>query len=235
MTLRLQLDRDGGVVLIGVINRRRLDWLSALLALLPRDEAVRERDGAVYASRNVLELCPALIEAWRTERLTELLGDVLGAEVGLVRGLYFDKPPQQTWALPWHKDLTIAVREPIEAEGYSKPRLRAGVWHCEPPVEVLQAMLTLRIHLDEVTEENGPLQVLSGSHRTGKPLRIDDFQPQPVLVNAGDVFAMRPLLAHCSGRSREGTQRHRRVLHLEFAGMPKLPGGHEWHAFHPVT
>ena len=29
-------------------------------------------------------------------------------------------------------------------------------------------MLTARLHLDEVTEENGPLRVLPGSHRGGK-------------------------------------------------------------------
>ena len=221
-------------MLAGAMDRQSVHRLASLLSSLSANDAVRQREGAVYASRNVLELCPALVDAWRTERLIRLLVGVLGAEVGLVRGLYFDKPPQQTWALPWHKDLTIAVREPIEVDGYSKPRLRAGVWHCEPPVEVLQAMLTLRIHLDDVTEENGPLEVLPGSHRTGKTLKIDDFQPRSVLVNAGDVFAMRPLLAHCSGRSREGTQRHRRVLHLEFAGMPTLPGGHDWHTFHSV-
>ncbi len=229
-----RLLEDGCEILTRVFGVSDIDGMTSQLAELATDEAVRVREGAVYASRNVLELCPGLVEAWRTDILVELLGNVLGDGVGLVRGLYFDKPPQQTWALPWHKDLTVAVREPIEVTGYSKPRLRAGVWHCEPPVEVLAAILTLRIHLDDVTSENGPLEVLPGSHRTGKSLKIDDFQPRAVLVNAGDVFAMRPLLAHCSGRSKAGTQRHRRVLHLEFAGMRELPGGHEWHTFHQV-
>ncbi len=229
-----ELDSHGGVVLAEAIDGGELDRLACLLTSLPTDDAVRQREGAVYASRNVLALCSGLVDAWRSDVLVELLVSVLGDGVGLVRGLYFDKPPQQTWALPWHKDLTIAVREPREVAGYSKPRLRAGVWHCEPPVEVLEAMLTLRIHLDDVTSENGPLEVLPGSHRTGKRLKIDDFQPCAVLVKAGDVFAMRPLLAHCSGRSQPDTQRHRRVLHLEFAGMRSLPGGHEWHTFHPV-
>ncbi len=224
----------GGTVLADVYGDAELGQLASLLRRLPTNDAVRQREGAVYASRNVLALCPEIVDAWRTDELVELLVDVLGEDVGLVRGLYFDKPPQQTWALPWHKDLTIAVRDNREVPGYSKPRIKAGVWHCEPPACVLEAMLTLRIHLDEVTSENGPLEVLPGSHRTGKQLKIDDFQPRAVLVNAGDVFAMRPLLAHCSGRSREGTQRHRRVLHLEFSGMRELPGGHEWHTYYPV-
>jgi ectoine hydroxylase-related dioxygenase (phytanoyl-CoA dioxygenase family) len=199
------------------------------------NDAVRERGGAAYACRNVLELCPPLVTAWRTAPLIVLLDRVLGQEAGLVRGLYFDKPPAQTWALPWHKDLTIAVRDDREVPGYSKPRLKAGVWHCEPPLSVLEGMLTLRIHLDEVTEENGPLEVLPGSHRTGKELRMSRFEPRRILAGAGDVLVMRPLLAHSSGRSHAGTRRHRRVLHLEFAGVRQLPGGQQWHAFYPVA
>jgi hypothetical protein len=44
---------------------------------------------------------------------------------------------------------------------------------------------------------------------------------------------MRPLLAHCSGRSSPGTTRHRRVVHLEFAARPELPDGYAWHDFLP--
>ena len=42
--------------------------------------------------------------------LASALQTALGPGLGLVRVLYFDKPPGQSWALPWHKDLTIAVR-----------------------------------------------------------------------------------------------------------------------------
>ncbi len=220
-----------------IFSPRLLQTIQCSLAPLSHDtaeEAVRSRHQTIYASRNVLELCPDVVAAWREPRLLQFVLDVLGADAGLVRGLYFDKPPEQTWALPWHKDLTITVREDCEVPGYSTPRQRAGVWHCEPPLDVLEAMLTLRIHLDAATADNGPLEVLPGSHRTGKSLVIDAFTPLRVLVQAGDVFAMRPLLVHCSGRSRPGTLQHRRVLHLEFSGTPELPGGHAWHTFVPV-
>jgi len=229
------LAREGGATAMGVYPTGDVADLVSILAQLPANDAVRQRGGAVYASRNVLDLCPSLVSAWRMQRSVEIVSSVLGSEAGLVRGLYFDKPPEQTWALPWHKDLTIAVAEPREVPGYSKPRLRAGVWHCEPPLAVLEAMLTLRIHLDDVTEENGPLEVLPGSHQTGKQLRIGCFDPRRILVRAGDVFVMRPLLAHCSGRSAPETRRHRRVLHLEFSAMSTLSGGHAWHTFHRVA
>ncbi len=46
-----------------------------------------------------------------------------------------------------------------------------------------------------------------------------------------DVLLIRPLVAHCSNRSIDGTDRHRRILHLEFAGLSTLPDGFAWHSF----
>ena len=168
----------------------------------------------------------------RRPPLLELLRGVLGPEVGLVRVLFFDKPPERTWALPWHKDLTIAVK-PYSSEStvFSKPTLKAGVPHVEASREVLEAMLTLRIHLDEMTEENGPLLVVPGSHRLGKVPVASYETARTILGSRGDVLAMRPLLAHRSISSREGTTLHRRILHLEFTGLPRLPDGFEWHDF----
>ena len=74
-------------------------------------ESIRAGAGGVYAARNVLELCPPARDIWRKPRLLEFLHAALGSEFGLVRGLFFDKPPERTWSLPWHKDLTIAVRD----------------------------------------------------------------------------------------------------------------------------
>ena len=95
-------------------------------------------------------------------------------------------------------------------------------------------MLTLRLHLDEITPENGPLQIAAGSHRTGKTLRLDGFDRHTICTAAGDVLAMTPLLAHCSGRSNPQTSRHRRVLHLEFSPLRHLPELVRWHCFDAV-
>lgn len=231
-----ELTQRGWCWLRSGVSSSRLDELrleSQRLAEVP-DDAVRTQAGAVYAARNVLDLSPQLAQAWRSPSLVEFVQEVCGPAAGLVRGLYFDKPPQQTWALPWHKDLLIAVADDSRFPGYSTPRLRAGVWHTQPPAEVLEQMLTLRIHLDAMTDENGPLEVLDESHLTGTELRIAGFTESRLNCDAGDVLAMRPLLVHSSGRSSPGCRDHRRVLHLEFSSFPELPGGARWHRFDPV-
>jgi Phytanoyl-CoA dioxygenase (PhyH) len=205
---------------------------AALDASASAGAALRSAEGAVYGARNVLSLWPAVADVAGQSPLPEALTAVLGPRYGLVRGLYFDKPPGQTWALPWHKDLTVAVRDNrLPSTRFNKPTTKASVPHAEAPQELLEAMLTARIHLDDVTEENGPLKVVPGSHRTGKELRLGDVAPQSVLVRRGDVLLIRPLVAHCSGRSDPETRRHRRILHLEFAAAPELTDGYEWHDF----
>lgn len=233
-----QLEKQGWLLLQHVFDDDELERLRALVAELATrvDVGVRKRDEAVYAARNVLQLVPEVVHAWKVPRLTALLSDVLGENAGLVRALFFDKPPEQTWALPWHKDLLIAIAsDSVPTTGYSKPRNRAGTLHTEPPVEVLESMLTLRIHLDAMTLENGPLEVLSGSHTSGKDLQMAEFARHTVTSAAGDVFVMRPLLVHASGRSIPGATMHRRVLHLEFSGMKQLPHGVHWNTFIPVS
>src|SRR5262249_33978020 len=101
--------------------------------------------------------------------------------------------------------------------------------------EVLEAMLTVRVHLDAVADENGPLKVIPGSHRTGKEFVAENVAPRVLHAGRGDVLLMRPLLAHASGRSAPQTRRHRRVLHLEFAASAALPAGYAWHTFTPAA
>ena len=123
---------------------------------------------------------------------------------------------------------------PTEPQVFSKPTDRAGVPHAEAPLNVLRTMLTLRVYLDDNDSENGPLRVLPRSHKTGKSLVTNGFDATPVYARVGDVLALRPLVAHKSGHTREGTTTHRRVLQLQFASSPELPDGFEWVNFERV-
>ena len=238
ITSSSEISRQGWTLLSGGFAAETMAvWAKRLHEDFSREQqaGVREREGGVYAARNIFDIAPWIHEAWRAPPLVDFVLATLGPAAGLVRGLFFDKPPNQSWALPWHKDVLIAI-EPTEGipAGYSTPRLRAGVWHTEPPAEVLEGMVTLRIHLDAATADNGPLEVLTGSHITGKEIATRSFAAETILCGAGDVLAMRPLLVHSSGRSREGTDQHRRIVHLEFAAGPELPGGVRWNLFEPV-
>jgi hypothetical protein len=232
--------QDGFATIREVFTSDEAASISAELsiALCEADDengAIRSQNGIVYAARNVLKLFPKAHDVWRREPLLHVLQTILGSGAGLVRVLYFDKPPEQSWSLPWHKDLTIAVeRNDLPSAQFRHPTYKASVSHVEAPRSLLEQMLTLRIHLDAATEQNGPLQVIPGSHHDDTNSGAVERPSLAVLAERGDVLAMRPLLSHCSGGSAPGTTQHRRILHLEFAATPTLPDGYAWHTFVPA-
>ena len=199
-----------------------------------RDSAAsRSRRGSTYAMRNLLAQVPAIGALANSEPLRSLAGQVIGEGAFPVRGILFDKVSQANWAVPWHQDIAIAVREKIEVQGFGPWSVKAGVVHVQPPAQVLESMVTLRVHLDDCDESNGPLRVISGSHRHG--ILDDDAvakwsleEAATCCVKAGTVLMMRPLLLHSSSQVSEWHGgKHRRVVHIEYANV-QLPGGLEW-------
>jgi hypothetical protein len=164
--------------------------------------------------------------------LLDLVRPHLPAPPVPTRAIYFNKSPDTNWLVPWHQDLTIALREPAEVPGFGPWSTKDGITHVQPPVALLEQMLTVRLHLDPADASNGALRVLPGSHRSGRldPAQIQQWRErQPEFLctaSAGDVLLMRPLLLHASARST--TDRHRRILHIEYAGFT-LPEGLHWH------
>jgi hypothetical protein len=100
-------------------------------------------------------------------RLGALAAGHLGPTCRPVRAILFDKTERTNWALGWHQDRTICVAERCDVEGFGHWSIKQGLQHVEPPFALLAGMLTMRIHLDDVPESNGPLLIAPGSHRLG--------------------------------------------------------------------
>jgi ectoine hydroxylase-related dioxygenase (phytanoyl-CoA dioxygenase family) len=186
-----------------------------------------------YALRHLTKSVPAVNTLARSLAITSLVGAAIGPHPFIVRSLFFDKTPGANWKVAWHQDLTIAVREKIEAPGFRAWSVKEGVIHVQPPASVLESMLTLRLHLDDCSAENGALQVLPGSHRSGL-LNAEEISrwrenvaPTALEIPAGGAILMKPLLLHASSPALRPS--HRRVIHLEFAST-NLPCGLKWAA-----
>jgi hypothetical protein len=235
---RDEIDGLGFTLLGAVFNAREVEQLRAKLSevLSGTDPGVIQREGAIVGARNLLRRWTDVANAWRRAPLITALTETLGPRAGLVRVLYFNKPPQRTWALPWHKDLTIAVRDNQRpSQGFRNPTLKAGVPHVEASRAILESMLTARVYLDDITDENGPMTIIPGSHLSGKELHFEKSQARKMLGRRGDVLLIRPMVAHNSLCAQPGNQSHRRILHLEFAAEPELPDGYEWHDYVPIS
>lgn len=123
---------------------------------------------------------PAVSRLANSERMLGLARLHLCGEPRPVRVSYFDKSPEANWLVAWHQDLTIAVRKRMEVPGFGPWSVKDGVPHVQALVELLEQMITIRLHLDYCDESNGALRVLSGTHRFGRLAAEQIFGIAPV-------------------------------------------------------
>ena len=221
---------DGFAILQNVMSLadclRIADEIS--LAMQQRDgDAIQASPGRVVGGRNLLSLWDGWRNIVAAPSVRRFIDEQVGSSAGVVRILFFDKPPGKGWSLSMHKDRTIAVKEHIDPPApFAKPTRKAGVPHVEATEDLLRRMLTLRLHLDPMHQDNGPLVVIPGSHAGNSNRAIETIQ-----CEAGDLFVMRPLLSHGSRAANPETVDHRRVVHLELAPEETLPNAYQWHDF----
>lgn len=230
-SLERDVEHDGFAVVPGVLATSAVADLIAVIGAAGIARA--ERRGSIYGGRNLLDL--ALVrEHAHSRALMSFVAPVLGPEPKPVRALYFDKNPQANWPVLWHQDLSIAVAEKHELDGWGPWSTKAGIHHVQPPAAVLERMLAVRLHLDDCGPDNGPLRVLPGTHRRGKIPRAEiqrlrgELDEAVCLAAKGDAVLMRPLLLHASSPAHAAS--HRRVVHIEYAARHALPQPFQWHA-----
>lgn len=182
----------------------------------------------IHAIRQVVEKIPELEELLWNQKLKSCLSEMAGHDYFLTKGIYFDKPEKSNWFVSYHQDLSISVSEKKEIIGYKNWTKKGGQIGVEPPVEILENIVTFRIHLDQTDETNGALRVIPKSHLNGVK-RIENLTiEEEVICNVpeGGVMLMKPLTFHASGRSTES--KRRRVIHLEFSNAT-LATPLKWH------
>ena len=233
MTTTPDFDRDGFQLIRSAVGTAPVnEWLRAAARRMETaPEGQVTRHGEPYAMRGIVAQCPYIAACIRETVLPRLIRPILGRDARLVRSLLLDKTPENNWGVPWHRDMTIAVKQKADVAGFSGWREKGEGWYVEPPVQLLEEMVTVRVHLDDCLEADGPLSVIPGSHRwpvTPWEELAERAKAAPVVechARKGDALLMRPLLVHSSNRALKPS--HRRVLHLEFSART-LPGGLAW-------
>ncbi len=156
----------------------------------------------------------------------------LGASCQPVRAIMFDKTRDANWSLGWHQDRTICVRERIDVQGFGPWTVKQGLVHVAPPFELIARMVTLRVHLDDVPDDNAPLLIAPGSHLFG-------HVPEPMISEIvgrcgvrtctavkGDIWIYATPILHASGAAMASDHR-RRVLQVDYS-RDALPGALQW-------
>jgi ectoine hydroxylase-related dioxygenase (phytanoyl-CoA dioxygenase family) len=219
----MNFERDGAEQISGALDEAALTVVEAALGALPKN-----RPGVRIS--NCPKLQPLLLAA--TGTIGKVAARWLGSSCRPVRAILFDKSVGANWALSWHQDRTIAVVERAETPGFGPWTVKAGIHHVEPPIELLERMLTLRLHLDHVDSDNAPLLIAPGSHRYGRVAEnhiactIERCGIHACLADRGDLWAYSTLILHASEAARR--PRRRRVLQVDYSAAD-LPAGLQFH------
>lgn len=172
---------------------------------------------------------PEVAALARYHNLVTIAESVLGPGAWPFRATFFDKSSETNWLVPWHQDTALPLQSRRDTSGWGPWSVKEGITYAHAPTAALNRILALRIHLDDSTEENGPLRVLPGTHNRG--VLTDDevehiakrISPTACLVPKGGIILMRPLLIHASSKSHTDTRR--RVVHIEYAAQGKIGDG----------
>jgi ectoine hydroxylase-related dioxygenase (phytanoyl-CoA dioxygenase family) len=163
---------------------------------------------------------PAVRDAALSLRRGLIDAGFLPSSAVALQAIAFDKNPTTNWKVTWHQDVMFPFAKPVSEPGYSLSRVKDDIAYARPPRHVLEAMLAVRLHLDDCDAENGPLRVATASHLSGI-LRSDEISrviskhaEALCLARVGEALVMRPLLLHAS--STATNPRHRRVLHIVY-------------------
>ena len=215
---------DGYELIASFLHPEQLDKLSSELGSV-------ELSRSIGGVRNAQVKYPGIGELCSSKPVLDKAASYLLSTPSLVRAIVLNKTESNNWLVPWHQDRTVAVSSRFQAEGWGPWSEKDGVLHVQPPIEVLNSMVTFRIHLDATSEKNGCLSVVPGSHKYGVLTQQEILEKSdslvPVLCKApaGSALALRPHLLHASSKGTAPTQR--RVIHLEYSDY-KLPSGVSW-------
>jgi ectoine hydroxylase-related dioxygenase (phytanoyl-CoA dioxygenase family) len=227
--IKTQFEKDGFAIVEQVYNDAEIGNILSLLAALALSTPNFRKTKDLFAIRRFFWEVPQAVEPIFSNCLKTIIHTIMGDGFFVVKSIYFDKPQDSNWFVAFHQDLTISMAEKKEVPGFGPWTNKQGYYAVQPPLDLLQDNFTIRIHLDNTTEDNGALKVIPQSHTKGiyRPETID-FSTENITncnIQKGGIMLMKPLLMHASGRTTDGNRR--RVIHIELS-KSSLPPVLNW-------
>ena len=221
---------DNATLLKQELDTNGYGWLRGVV---PTGDLTRLREECLRTVKpgERLNATPILRELLGQQSAMSVLINKVMPSARPVRLVSFAKSGQQNWALPWHQDRVVALKDRVEHPGFSNWTRKSGVWHAEPPIEFLENMIFARIHFTRSDEENGCLELVPKSHTLGfvPADKADDVADRLGTVNCvaapGDVLLVHALTLHRSRASASGMARE--ALRVDYANQI-LPPPLEW-------
>lgn len=219
----------GFSVISNVFSTEEIEKISEVIQNIDTSKDTFRKSEGLFAIRQFLKEIPAVKDLIFNENLKTIIKEVFGENYFVVKSIYFDKPEKSNWYVAYHQDLTISVDKKVDLENFGPWTTKQNQFAVQPPLDILENIFTIRIHLDDTDENNGALKIVPKSHSKGiyRPEIIDwNVETEDICnVDKGGIMIMKPLLLHGSNRTTNGKKR--RVIHIEFSDR-ELPEELNW-------
>lgn len=229
MTFKEKFLSYGFATIDNIYTADEIENILQIINQANRDKETFRKSADLFAIRQFFRDIPETLAIVFNDNLKSVLRELPGDKYFVVKSIYFDKPQTSNWYVSYHQDLTISVDKKYELKGFQCWTKKQNQFAVQPPLHILQNIVTIRIHLDETDQNNGALKVVPKSHLKGiyRPETINWSVEEGVTCNVskGGIMLMKPLLLHSSGRTTNNNQR--RVIHVEFSNR-ELPLGLNW-------
>lgn len=222
--MKLGFNQHGVEIIRGYISR-------PIIEAIKHEVSSSSEEHPKHGIRGADKKFTTIKELVNSSELIGLASSLLGSKPNIVRVIFFDKTPDKNWLVTWHQDKTIALNKKVEINGWGPWSFKDNTHHVQPSLDVLNNMITFRLHLDQANKSNGCLKVIPKSHELG----ILSQQELTEVVNSqesyiceaseGDLLLMKPHILHSSSKSVNPG--HRRVVHIEYSNY-KLPEDLAW-------
>jgi len=223
------IQENGFTVINNIFLEKEIERISEVIQNIDTSKETFRKSEDLFAIRQFLKEIPDVKEFIFNDNLKTIIKEIFGEKYLVVKSIYFDKPEKSNWYVAYHQDLTISVDKKIDLENFGPWTTKQNQFAVQPPLDILENIFTIRIHLDETNENNGALKVVPKSHSKGiyRPETIDwNVETENICnVEKGGIMIMKPLLLHGSNRTTNGKKR--RVIHIEFSDK-ELPEVLNW-------
>ncbi|WP_294286830.1 phytanoyl-CoA dioxygenase family protein [uncultured Chryseobacterium sp.] len=223
------IKENGFTVIDNIFSDEEIQQIGTVIQNIDTSKETFRKSQDLFAIRQFLKEIPGVRNLIFNEKMKTVIREIFGNRYFAVKSIYFDKPETSNWYVVYHQDLTISVDQKKPLEGFGPWTTKQNQFAVQPPLEVLENIYTIRIHLDDTDENNGALKVVPGSHAKGiyRPETIDWTTETEAIcpIESGGIMIMKPLILHGSNRTTNG--KRRRVIHIEFSDR-ELPDGLNW-------
>ncbi|WP_348637319.1 phytanoyl-CoA dioxygenase family protein [Aquimarina sp. 2201CG14-23] len=161
------LTKQGFTTLVNIYSIKEVNELVKILESLNTNDTNFRKTKDLFAIRQFLIAVPEIQHMVLNDALKRLIHELFGADFFLVKSLYFDKPSNSNWFVSYHQDLSISVDNKVMIDGYNNWTVKKDQFGVQPPLDILQNIYTVRIHLDDTNSKNGALKVIPASHSKG--------------------------------------------------------------------